>query len=185
MNKTITGSVDFTNGYNNAIADVVQLMTKMYLNNTISTREIERLSIPEKTDNHIISVHTKLEITRQVIENVFVTSVEGGSNYWYFLSDEAISIIRSVVPKEEDPYLATAFLKAVLDKGAVVPINDAENEDEVLGEISIATMQDRFQILSEDDDYNWALKREIQEQGDADSSDVVFQYLTFGEVLFS
>lgn len=184
MSTTITGSVEFVNGYNTAIADVVKLMTKMYVNNTISTREIERLSLPDKADNYHLAVRTTIEIERGILENVFITAVEGGSNYWYFLSDEAVSIIRSVVPHDEDPYLASAFFKAVFDKGAVVPINDAENEEEVLGEISFATFQERLQKLQDDKGCNWALKNEINGDGDATSSDVVFQYLSFGEVIF-
>lgn len=131
------------------------------------------------------SIVIKKEIPRSVIEAVFVTALEGGSNYWYFLPDDAVGIIRKAVPKDQDKYLSTAFAKAVLDHGAKVPINDAEDEEELLGYISASTMQERLQKLAEDDDYNWALDRELKEDGDAESSDVVFQYLAFGEVLFS
>jgi len=36
-----------------------------------------------------------------------------------------------------------------------------------------------------DEGYRWALFAEIEEQGDAISSDVVFQYLTMGEVVYA
>jgi len=80
--------------------------------------------------------------------------------------------------------LSTAILKAVLDHNVEVPISDAEDEDEVLGYISKKTIQERIQKLSEDDSSKWALEREIRGEGDADSSDVVFQYLAMGEVVF-
>ena len=124
------------------------------------------------------------EIPRQVLEDIFVTAIEGGSNYWYFLSDEAIAKIRKAVSVESEPYLSIAISKAILDFGVDVPINDAENEDEVLGTISKTTMQDRLQLLSDDAHYKYALESELNEEGDADSSDIVFQYLSFGEVIF-
>lgn len=124
------------------------------------------------------------EIPRQVLEDIFVTAIEGGSNYWYFLSDDAIAKIRKAVSVESEPYLSIAISKAILDFGVNVPINDAENEKEVLGTISKATMQDRLQLLSDDAHYKYALESELNEEGDAYSSDIVFQYLSFGKVIF-
>lgn len=124
------------------------------------------------------------KISREVIENVFITAIEGGSNYWYFLSDEAIKRIRDVVPISEEPYLSKAISKAVFDHGVYVPINDADNEEDVLGYISTASMDTRLQKLYEDAGLSWALDAEIEGNGDADSSDVVFQYLTMGEYIY-
>ena len=122
------------------------------------------------------------EIKREVLEDIFVTALEGGSNYWYFLSSDATKLIRDAVPKSEDPYLSTAILKAI-EKGVEVPINDAEDEEEVLGIISLKTMQERLQKLSRSGNSN-ALMAHINEDGDADSADIVFQYLAFGEIVF-
>lgn len=122
------------------------------------------------------------EIKRQVLEDIFVTALEGGSNYWYYLSEDAIKLIRDAVPKSEDPYLSTAILKAI-EKGVEVPINDAEDEEEVLGTISLKTMQDRLQKLSRSGNSD-ALMAHIKEEGDADTADIVFQYLSFGEIVF-
>ena len=123
-------------------------------------------------------------VPREVLENVCVTALEGGSNYWYYLSETAVDLIRKVVPKNEDPYLSTAILKAVLDYHIDIPINDAEDEDEILGYLSHTTLIDRLQKLSQDEASKWALAREIEDRGDADSSDVVFQWLVMGEVVF-
>jgi hypothetical protein len=123
-------------------------------------------------------------VPREVLENVCVTALEGGSNYWYYLSEGAVRLIRNAVPKNEDPYLSTAILKAILDHNVEVPISDAEDEDEVVGYISKKTIQERLQKLSKDDSCKWALERELNGEGDADSSDVVFQYLAMGEVVF-
>lgn len=127
-----------------------------------------------------ITINQKIE--REVLEDIFVTALEGGSNYWYYLSDEATKLIRNAVPKSEDPYLSTAILKAI-EKGVDVPINDAEHEDEVIGTISLKTMQERLQKLSRSANSD-ALMAHIKEEGDADTADIVLQYLAFGEIIF-
>ena len=109
--------------------------------------------------------------------------MEGGSNYWYYLPEESIKAIRKAVPKSEDPYLSTAILKAILDHDVKVLVNDAEQEDELVGIVSKSTMQARLQLLS-DSDSRWALESHVREEGDASSADVVFQYLAMGEVVY-
>jgi len=123
-------------------------------------------------------------VSRDVLENIIVTALEGGSNYWYWLSKKTINKVRRAVSSDEEPYFAVAMLKAVLDHDIEVEINDIENIEDVLGVISKAKMQIRLQELSNDNGYNWALEQEIQGNGDAESSDVVFQYITMGEVVF-
>jgi hypothetical protein len=122
-------------------------------------------------------------IDRDTLENIFVTALEGGSNYWYYLPHESILAIREAVPKSVDPYLSTAILKAILDHEVDVQICDAEDEDEVVGLISKSTMQQRLQKMW-DSPNREILKAEIDGQGDADTSDVVFQYIAMGEVVY-
>ena len=129
-----------------------------------------------------MTIEVKQKISQEVLEDIFVTALEGGSNYWYFLSEEAVKMIREAVPKSGDPHLSTSILKAIL-KGVNVPINDAENEDDVIGTISLDTMQERLQMLADSQNKN-ALIRHIEEEGDADSADTVFQYLAFGEIVY-
>jgi hypothetical protein len=125
----------------------------------------------------------EIELSREVLEDIFVTALEGGSNYWYFLSEDAVKRIRQVVRKSDEPYIAVAMLKAVLDHGVAIPINDVENEEDIVGWISIETMQERLQALLNSGE-KWALEAHMEENGDADSADVVFQYLAMGEVVY-
>jgi len=125
----------------------------------------------------------EIELSREVLEDIFVTAIEGGSNYWYFLSKDAVKRIRQVVSREQVPYLSVAMLNAVLDHGVAVPINDVENEEDIVGWISIDTMQQRLQDLYNSEN-RWAIERHINEEGDADSADVVFQYMTMGEAVY-
>ena len=125
----------------------------------------------------------EIELNREVLEDIFVTALEGGSNYWYHISEDTYKKIRKAVPKEVDEVLSTAILKAVYDHGVAVPINDAENEEDVLGWISMETMQERLQDL-----YNsgnrWALEAHMNEEGDSESADIVFQYIVIGEAIY-
>ena len=123
-------------------------------------------------------------VPREVLENVFVTALEGGSNYWYCLDRKTLKIVRSAVPANEDGCLSTAILTAVLDHNIEIPVHDVENEDEILGYISKKTIQDRIQKLSSSKELSWALRLEMDYAGDADSSDVVFQFIVMGEVMF-
>lgn len=125
----------------------------------------------------------EIELSREVLEDIFVTAIEGGSNYWYFLSKDAVKRIRQAVPRDVDAVLSTATFKAVYDHGVSVPINDVENEEDIVGWISMETMQERLQSLLNSND-RWALERHMNEEGDADSADVVFQYMTMGEAIY-
>lgn len=128
-----------------------------------------------------MEITIKQTISREVLEDIFVTALEGGSNYWYYLPLESTKAIKKAVP--EDPYLSTAILKAILDHDVKVLVNDAEDEDELVGMITRGTMQARLQLLSDSDD-RWALDSHIKGDGDASSADIVFQYLAMGEVVY-
>ena len=64
-----------------------------------------------------------------------------------------------------------------------VQVCDAEDEDEVVGLISKSTMQKRLQKMWDSPNRS-ILQAEIDGQGDADTSDVVFQYIAMGEVVY-
>jgi hypothetical protein len=125
----------------------------------------------------------EIELNREVLEDIFVTALEGGSNYWYYISEDTYKKIRNAVSKKDEPYLAVAMLKAVLDHGVEVTIHDAENEEDEVGWISKETMQERLQDLYNSEN-RWAIERHINEEGDADSADVVFQYIVIGEAVY-
>lgn len=122
-------------------------------------------------------------VSREVFEDIFVTAIEGGSNYWYFLGDDATEAIRKAVPKSEEPYLSVAITKAIFDHGVVVPVRDVEDETLIIGNIDIKTIPERMQKLS-DSEHSWALDAHLAGEGDADSADIIFQYLTMGEVVY-
>jgi hypothetical protein len=125
----------------------------------------------------------EIELSQEILEDIFVTALEGGSNYWYYIGEDTYNRIRKVVSKEDEPYLSVAMLKAVLIHGVEVAINDVESEEEEIGWISKETMQERLQDLY-NSDYRWALEAHLNEEGDSESADIVFQYIVIGEAIY-
>jgi len=125
----------------------------------------------------------KLGVSRQTMENIFVTALEGGCNYWYYLSKEAVLRVRSAVPKSEEECLSVAIFRAVYDHDVEVPINDIENPSEELGVLRKSEMPLRINKMIEDG-HGDAIFSEIREEGDAETSDMIFQYLVMNEIVF-
>ena len=122
-------------------------------------------------------------VSRETMENIFVTALEGGCNYWYYLSKDAVTRVRKAVPKSEEECLSIAIFRAVYDHDVEVPINDIENPSEVLGVLKKSELQTRLNKMIEDGHID-AIVSEIREEGDAETSDIIFQYLVMNEITF-
>ena len=133
--------------------------------------------------NMKVKINIEKEISRNTLENIFVTALEGGSNYWYAISSETKRAIREVVSREEDRYFSTALFTAVMDRDLAVDIHDAEDNETVLGTLTLDNIKDRLQKLADSDDAQH-LMDELMETGDAITSDVCFQYMVMGEIIF-
>ena len=79
--------------------------------------------------------------------------------------------------------ISEALFSAVYDHDVDIDIHDLEESEKVIGTISMTTMNERIQKCATDDN-SWAILNEINENGDATSSDVIFQYIVMGEVVF-
>jgi len=124
-------------------------------------------------------------ISRELLEGIFATALEGGSSYWAYITDEQWDIV-----DEESKYAKylnggeEKMLFTILDIKVDIEINCAENNDKVLGILSAKTIKKRLQSLSHHDNYSRFLYAELNGEGDAESSDVIFQYLVLGEVIY-
>lgn len=132
-----------------------------------------------------MEITIRKNIERQMLVDVFVTAIEGGSNYWYIINDDVIDKVREVVSYQQRPSISVAILDAVLDYSIDVDIHDVENPSDVLGTISASTIKDRIQKLADDSAYNYALDGLMSEEYDANSADVIFQYIVLGGVEFA
>lgn len=130
-----------------------------------------------------MKINVTIDIPRDVLEGIFVTAIEGGSNYWYYIGDEAIDIVREAVTNKDGKAFSEMLFETVYDHGKAVPIGDIEDIDgEPIGELNINTFQERLQKCAQEN--MWAINDEIQCEGDASSSDVVFQYLALNDVVY-
>lgn len=125
------------------------------------------------------------EVSRDVLETIFVTALEGGSNYWYYINPDNYKKVRDAVSVDEEDCFSVAFAKAIIDKGVSVEIHDIEDmeNDEPIGVINEESIMSGLQKMVDEGD-GWALFDEIAEQGDATSSDMCFQYMALGEVVY-
>jgi hypothetical protein len=125
------------------------------------------------------------EVGRDVLENIFITALEGGSNYWYYINPKNHKKIRDAVSREDEAFFSMAFAKAILDHDVSIEVHDIEDmeDDTPIGVINYKTIKDGLQKMIDTGD-GWALFNEISEQGDAESSDVCFQYMVLGEVIY-
>lgn len=125
-----------------------------------------------------------LNISDKVIEDIFVTALEGGSNYWLEIADDSIVKAVELVPKEP---ISVALYKAVMEHEVIVPVFDVEDPacEDPIGFLDCTKIKSRLEKLANDPEYRDHLFTEIQEQGDAISSDVCFQYMALGQVIYA
>lgn len=119
----------------------------------------------------------------QLLEDVFVTAIEGGSNYWFKLSRKTNEAIRKLVPKKEEECYSMAVFNAVVYKGYVAEVIDQDN-DEKIGVLDYNLFAERLEKLRSDPSHAWALEEEENDNGDASSSDIIFQYLILNDVIY-
>ena len=115
-----------------------------------------------------------IQISQQTIEDIIVTALEGGSNYWYLLQEG--------LPEPNGEPLSIRISNAICnDPHYVLPVYDIETEEK-LGELTQASMLAAFQLAATACPH--ALAAELREEGDAESADCLFQLAVMGEVVF-
>ena len=119
-------------------------------------------------------------LTFQQFEDLIVTALEGGSNYWYDIRE---------IPKgkaNEEPL--STFLAKKIWEGEEVKIYDLEESDleddevEPLGVINLEKVKAGLVLAAEKQPHN--LSNLLGENFDADDADVLFQLMVLGEVTF-
>lgn len=120
-----------------------------------------------------------MKIDNQTIEDLLITALEGGSNYWYYLPD--LSMTKKYKEEGQAQALSERIFKAVM-KGEVVPVHDAEDEEELLGYISKKNIKRAEKLMKENSPDHY--KNALSEDWDAETADVWFQYVVLGEITF-
>lgn len=132
---------------------------------------------------HILNYYTmftyQTTITREQLCDIFTTALEGGVNYWFDIPESFVQKVRELVPNDVTPYFGDKLFIAIVDHGLAVPVVDVEDPDEQIGELNVATFQERIQKCATEEPHLLAI-----EIPDASEADCIFQYLALGEVVY-
>jgi len=121
-------------------------------------------------------VNVETVVTADMIENIIVGALEGGSNYWYLLGEG--------IPPSDGTPIAERILNALLnDSDYKLEILDLEDEEgEPLGYLTLEGLLNAFQIVSKN--YPEHFYNLLTGNDDAETADVFFQCAVMGEVVF-
>ncbi len=127
-----------------------------------------------------MKLQVKLNLEYETFEDIIVTALEGGSNYWYILGDIKGCPLPDEMP-EKAPSERIAF-GLWHNKDAEVYIHDNEMDTELLGILTYDSVRERMQLAT----INHLSELESMISGDFDAwtADTLFQVLVMGEVTF-
>ena len=124
----------------------------------------------------------KREMDYDSFENLIVTALEGGSNYWYMIDlDNSTGFIKKYADdlRPKSIRIADALYN---NEESSVTILDTEDEEETLG---VLTRQSVRKTLGDfPKDHQWALDNVLNGDYDANDADVVFQVLVMDDVVY-
>lgn len=114
-------------------------------------------------------------------EDMLTGAIEGGSNYWYYLSDNMCDRILEATPElDKHPFVARMW--AYLKTGKKIVIRDIEDKSEILGKLSIADMSEReFKMAKEHPEH---FSNILTENDDAETADVWLQYVLMNSIVY-
>lgn len=114
-----------------------------------------------------------LEITKDMFENIIVTSLEGGSNYWYMIHSISHDTDRHLP-------LSSQIAEGLYDDDTFeVIFHDCET-DEYLGTLTQQSLVKGIQKAFK----NGQLMPNDLEEMDANIADVFLQYAVMGEIIY-
>jgi hypothetical protein len=127
--------------------------------------------------NNYIEVKARVRIPQQKINDMIVSAVEGGSNYW----------ARFVFPKNYKDNFKS--YEEIPMNGGEVEVFDIET-DELLGVLNKATIQTGLQLMADCKDIkgkqvpNRHFKNLATDNEDAETADVFIQLSVMGEIVY-
>jgi len=109
-------------------------------------------------------------------EDLLITALEGGSNYWYYLPD------LSMIERRSGDPLSIAIFNGVWSGGKIVPVHDNEERDNALGNLTRESMEGAFTLMRQTHPRHYA---DIYSGNvDAETADVWFQLAVMREVIY-
>jgi len=121
-----------------------------------------------------------MKLTYELLENIIVPALEGGSNYWYYLPDPPK---RKKNDEFNDDPLSIRIAKELwFNENYQLQVTDVENPDEHLGYVTKESMQKALDKALVD--FPHAMANFISGDYDADDADIIFQLATMGDVAY-
>ena len=118
-------------------------------------------------------------ITNEQRSNLLCSALEGGSNYWYYLGSDANKIIDEF--RQPGDCGVDIIWKAIMN-GKEIPVRDLENPKDVLGKMSLASIEKAEQIMAEK--YPQHFADIVSGNDDATTGDIWFQLSVMAEVVY-
>lgn len=126
-----------------------------------------------------MQLQVKLNLEYETFENIIVTALEGGSNYWYILGNREGIELHSKMHKTLSERIAHGLWH---NKDARVDVLDLEDEEELLGTLTYDSVRERMQLATTN--HLSEINAMISGDFDAWTADTLFQVLVMGEVVF-
>lgn len=131
-----------------------------------------------------ISVKIEHKVSLDKIANLICSAFEGGSNYWYeiteFVKPKTITfMVDQDIDPEAKPY---AHIDYPLNEGGAVMVRDTEDEDSEPKRLDLESIQKGLKIMAKK--YPRHMNDLLNENDDAETGDVFLQCCLFGEVIF-
>jgi len=127
-------------------------------------------------------------LTLKQLEDFMLTVWEGGSDYWMDLSGSELRRIKKVwneelspSPEANDSTSTAEKIAGYLWAGHSVQIADAEDPEEILGDLTLAKINLAFNRPEMADQ----AASFMEEQYDVETTDVLIQYAIFNEIVYS
>lgn len=128
--------------------------------------------------NGRVKTMKNLKDIEQLTEDLLITAVEGGSNYWLELTPEAKEIARKYWKK---PMAFSEAIYAAISAGESLEIIDVENGD-TLGHLTIKKCEGTFKLMHDEFGFDYADL--LTGQWDALTADLFIQLAVMGEVIY-
>jgi len=146
-----------------------------------------------------LQVEMKVNLPIESVEEVLITALEGGSNYWYHMGgeDKSTKWLEGQIEKgklKRNESIHYMWMDALF-QGSPHPINiydieevyeyeQALEECEPIGKLTLANIKKGLKLAQTEYPKFYAQHFPKYNNGDATSSDVIFQLITLGEIVY-
>ena len=139
----------------------------------------------KKTENEMVVAipEMELKVDYEQFENLIVTALEGGIDYWGDFPTSVILEIREWSEKNNlkfEPF-SIRFAKYIWSGNSVSVIDIEEIDDEIIGNLNLETITVGWQLFANHEEH---FQNFLDDQWDATTADVWFQCCSLGDVVY-